>query len=164
METKFAVSKFLCLKLIFFKSVFINRDRVLLANQVERNKILDGNYSYLQDLCSKLKELKDNLEVRMESNLTDAQKEHDLNKQKIMELQDLIRQMTKERESYEEKLTNSELVLQEIQGEFDNLSLRTKIVTFLTHFYFIWQVLSTKKQKLCLTLLNFKFLYYLYII
>jgi chromosome segregation ATPase len=102
----------------------------LLSTQIE-SQILDGYYTYLDDLCLKMKELKknlDNKEQRMESNLTDAQKEHDLNKHKIVELQEKIDKLIGERTEFEAKLADSDLAMQDVQKEIDNLSLRTKIV------------------------------------
>jgi ABC-type phosphate transport system auxiliary subunit len=125
------------MQLFVFQYIYLpfNRDRILLSNQAE-SKILDDYYTYLDDLCVKMKELKknlDNKELRMESNLTDAQKEHDLNKQKIVELQEKIGQLTTERDGIQEKLTDSDLIVQNIQSEFDALSLRTRIVGFFPY-------------------------------
>lgn len=91
----------------------------------------------MQDLNEKIKEIKDKLEskeIRLDPssidslNLTDAQKEHELNKKKVTELQDKLNEVFEEKRSYEEKLVNTELVIQDLQDGYDNLSLRTKIV------------------------------------
>jgi hypothetical protein len=85
----------------------------------------------LQELSSKLKELKDNLEnkeQRMESNLTDAQKEHELNRVKVIELQDKLNEMQAKIDEYNQKLSMSDKLLLDVNNEYDNLSLRTKIV------------------------------------
>ncbi len=64
----------------------------------------------------------------MESNLTDAQKEHELNRVKVIELQDKLNEMQAKIDEYNQKLSMSDKLLLDVNNEYDNLSLRTKIV------------------------------------
>lgn len=67
----------------------------------------------------------------MELNLTDAQKEANQNKLKIIQLQEKIKEIEEKCNEYKDKYSNSEEIINEMSIEFDNLSLRAKIVSFI---------------------------------
>lgn len=89
---------------------------------------------YLEQSYLKLKELKENLvekETKIELNLTDAQKEADQNRDKLIQITGQLKKMEETCELYKEQLDEAEKIVSEINNEYDSLSLRTKIVSLI---------------------------------
>lgn len=93
---------------------------------------------YLEQSYLKLKELKENLvekETKIELNLTDAQKEADQNREKLIQVTAQLKKMEETCELYKERLDEAEKTVSEIHNEYDGLSLRTKIVSLMFLFF-----------------------------
>ena len=108
----------------------------LLRTRLE-NSQLSNDYSLLQQSYKELRELKETLENKesqIQLNLTDAQKEADQNRDKLIHAQARIKDLEKKCDNYEYNLVNLNNDLNYLHNEYDGLSMRTKVVCSILLF------------------------------
>lgn len=91
----------------------------------EECKLFEQSYQQLQQLKENIQDK----ESKIQLNLTDAQKEADQNQQKLLIVQEQLQKLEETCENYKNRLLVAEKMVKELNGEYDHLSLRTKIVS-----------------------------------
>lgn len=91
----------------------------------EECKLFEQSYQQLQQLKENIQDK----ESKIQLNLTDAQKEADQNQQKLLIVQEQLQKLEETCENYKNRLLVAERMVKELNGEYDHLSLRTKIVS-----------------------------------
>ena len=102
-----------------------NTEEFSAALMSEECQLFEQSYQQLQQLKENIQDK----ESKIQLNLTDAQKEADQNQQKLMIVQEQLQKLEETCENYKNRLLVAERMVKELNGEYDHLSLRTKIVS-----------------------------------
>ena len=102
-----------------------NTEEFSAALMNEECKLFEQSYQQLQQLKENIQDK----ESKIQLNLTDAQKEADQNQQKLLIVQEQLQKLEETCENYKNRLLVAEKMVKELNGEYDHLSLRTKIVS-----------------------------------
>lgn len=105
-----------------------NTEELSAALMTEECKLFEQSYQQLQQLKENIQDK----ESKIQLNLTDAQKEADQNQQKLLIVQEQLQKLEETCENYKNRLLVAERTVKELNGEYDHLSLRTKIVSYFS--------------------------------